>query len=63
MAQRGRKGDPLGLALVVAALAFGIHVLASRAGPTAAPEAAGLQAALWAVVVALLAWHWWRLAH
>jgi hypothetical protein len=63
MGQRGRRGDPLGLVLVVAALAFGVHVLASPAGPTGAREAAWLQAASRAVVVALLAWHWWRLAH
>ena len=61
MDRRRRTVDALGVALVVAALAFGVHVLAGSAGLTVAREAAVLQRALWAVVVALLVWHW-RLA-
>ena len=62
MDRHRRTVDALGLALVVAALAFGIHVLASYGGLTVAREAAVLQRALWAVVVALLLWHWRWLA-
>ena len=51
--------DVLGLALVVAALAFGVHILASHAGLTVARPAAFLQAALWGVVTGLVLWHWW----
>jgi hypothetical protein len=54
-----RTVDALALALLVAALAFGAHVLAAHAGLTVARPAAVLQAALWGVVVALVVWHWW----
>jgi hypothetical protein len=62
MGRRGCPVDAPGLALVVAALGFWAHVFASRAGPTVVRAAARLQGALWAVVVAPLAWHWRRLA-
>ena len=62
MDRHRRTVDALGLALVVAALAFGIHVLASHSGLTVAREAAMLQRMLWAVVVALLVWHGWQFA-
>jgi hypothetical protein len=51
---------------VVAALAFGGHVLAAHAGRAVARPAAVLQAALWRVVVDLVGWqwwHWWRRFH
>jgi hypothetical protein len=54
-----RAVDALALALLVAALAFGVHVLAAPAGLTVARPAAFLQAALWGVVVGLVVWHWW----
>ena len=60
MGRPGRTVDALALALLVAALAFGVHVLAARAGLTVARPAAFLQAALWGVVVGLVVWHWWR---
>ena len=59
MDRHGRTGDPLALALLVAALAFLVHVLAAHAGLTVARQAAFLQAALWGVVVGLVVWHWW----
>jgi hypothetical protein len=59
MNRAARAGDPLALALLVAALAFLVHVLAAPAGLTVARQAAVLQAALWGVVVGLVAWHWW----
>jgi hypothetical protein len=52
--------DALAVALLVAALAFGVYVLTRSAGLTVARPAAFLQAALWGVVVALVVWHWWR---
>jgi hypothetical protein len=52
--------DALAVALLVAALAFGVYVLARAAGLTVARPAAFLQAALWGVVVGLVVWHWWR---
>ena len=61
MDRRRRTVDALGVALVVAALAFGVHVLAGEGGLTVARDAAVLQRALWAVVVVLVVWHW-RLA-
>jgi hypothetical protein len=57
----GRDRDALGLALVVAAVAFAVNVLASHAGLTVARQAAFLQAALWGVVLALVVWHCWRI--
>jgi hypothetical protein len=61
MARPGQSMDALALALLVAALAFGVHVLAAHAGLTVARQAAVLQAALWGVVAGLLVWHsWWR---
>ena len=60
MDRRGHSGDALALALLVAALAFGVHGLAAHAGLTVARQAAVLQAALWGVVAGLLAWHWWH---
>ena len=60
MDRDGRRGDPLALALLVAGLAFLVHVLAAHAGLTVARQAAFLQAALWGVVVGLVEWHWWR---
>ena len=57
----GRDRDALGLALLVAAVAFAVNVLAGHAGLTVARQAALLQAALWGVVLALVVWHWWRL--
>ena len=62
MDRHRRTVDALGLALVIAALAFGVHVLASHGGLTVAREAAMLQRTLWAVVAALLVWHGWQLA-
>ena len=59
MDRDGRRGDPLALALPVAGRAFLVHVLAAHAGLTLARQAAFLQAALWGVVVGLVAWHWW----
>jgi hypothetical protein len=59
MGRYGRKGDALAAALLVAALAFWVHVLAEPAGLTVARQAAFLQAALWGVVAGLLLWHWW----
>ena len=59
MNRAGPTGDPLALALLVAALAFLVHVLAAPAGLTVARQAAVLQAALWGVVVGLVAWHGW----
>ena len=56
---RERGGDALALALLVAALAFGVHVLAAPAGVTIARQAAFLQTVLWGVVAGLLLWHWW----
>ena len=55
--------DALAVALLVAALAFGVYVLTRSAGLTVARPAAFLQAALWGVVAALLVWHWWRALH
>ena len=53
--------DALALALPVAALAVGVHVLVlTRSGGRAvARPVAFLQAARWGVVVALVVWHWW----
>ena len=59
MGRPGKTVDALGLALLVAALAFGVHVLAVPAGVTVARPAAFLQAALWGVVLGLVLWHWW----
>jgi hypothetical protein len=60
MDRHGRTGDPLALALLVAALAFLVHALAAPAGLTVARPAALLQAALWGVVAGLVGWHsWW----
>ena len=53
-----RDGGALAIALVLAAVAFGVAGLAARAAPAGGGEAALLQGALWAVVVALLVWHW-----
>jgi hypothetical protein len=61
MGRPGQTVDALALALLVAALAFGVHVLAAPAGLTVARPAALLQAALWGVVVGLVAWHGWSL--
>ena len=66
MERNGRNGgglDALAYALLVAALAFGVHVLTRSAGLTVARPAAFLQAALWGVVVALVVWHWWQTLH
>ena len=61
MARPGPPVDALALALLVAGLAFLVHVLAAPAGLTVARQAAVLQAALWGVVAGLVGWHsWWR---
>jgi hypothetical protein len=61
MGRPGKTVDALGLALLVAALAFGVHVLAAHAGLAVARQASVLQAALWGVVAGLVVWHsWWR---
>jgi hypothetical protein len=63
----GRDRDALGLALLVAAVAFAVafavNVLASHAGLPVARQAAVLQVALWGVVVSLVVWHSWRISH
>ena len=59
----GQTVDALALALLVAALAFGVHVLTRSAGLTVARPAAFLQAARWGVMVALVVWHWWWTLH
>jgi hypothetical protein len=59
MGRPGKTVDALALALLVAALAFGVHVLAAHAGLTVARQAAVLQAALWGVVAGLVVWHYW----
>jgi hypothetical protein len=56
MDRHRRTVDALGLALVAAALAFGVHGPASSGGLTVAREAAVLQCVLWAVAVVLLVW-------
>ena len=58
-----RDRDVLGLALVVAAVAFAVNVLASHAGLTVGHQAALVQAALWGVVAGLVAWHFWQITH
>jgi hypothetical protein len=58
-----RDNEALGLALVVAAVAFAVNVLASHAGFTVARQASLLQAALWGIVAGLVAWHCWRITH
>jgi hypothetical protein len=66
MERRGRDGgglDALAGALLVAALAVGVHLLTRAAGLTVARPAAFLQAARWGVVVALVVWHRWRTLH
>jgi hypothetical protein len=62
MDRYGRDTDALALAMMVAALAYAVHVLAGPAGVTVARQAAFLQAALWGVVLGLLVWHWGRVA-
>ena len=60
--RNGRDGgglDALAFALLVAALAFGVHVLSRSAGLPVVRPAAFLQAARWGVV-ALVGWHWWH---
>ena len=59
----GRDWDALGLALVVAAVAFAVNMLAGHAGLTVARQAAALQTALWSVVLGLVVWHFWQLTH
>ena len=59
----GRTVDALAVTLLMAALAFGVHVLTRAAGLTVARPVAFLQAALWGVVVALVVWHCWRTLH
>ena len=61
MGPAGYDRDALGIALVLAAMAFAVNVLAGHAGLTVARQAAFLQAALWGVVVGLVVWHYWRI--
>ena len=61
MGPAGYDRDALGIALVLAAVAFAVNVLAGHAGLTVARQAAVLQAALWGVVVGLVVWHYWRI--
>ena len=61
MGPAGYDRDALGIALVLAAMAFAVNVLAGHAGLTVARQAALLQAALWGVVVGLVVWHYWRI--
>jgi hypothetical protein len=63
MGPAGRDRDALGIALVLAAVAFAVSVLAGHAGLTVACQAAVLQAALWGVVLGLVVWHFWRITH